>query len=422
DVALNTAGPAGPAVEVLLGKGDGSFQPNHEILSVGQTPLSVAVGDFDRNGALDLVTANSQGTLSVLLGNGGGSFRPRIDLAVGGSPHSVAVGDFNGDGRLDVVTTQQLTDTASVLLGHGDGTFAPALVFAASGQDFTPQSLALGDVNGDGKLDLAIKSVSFLESDAFQVGVLLGRGDGTFQAPLLGAAQPDGSGDLALGDFNNDGRLDAAVADQLGALSGNLSVFAGNGDGTFQSQMRLALLTGGHAPEGVAAADLNGDGLVDLIAANTSSNTIGALLNTSTPAITASFSGGVLTVTGNAQDNTIVVSRNTAGTILVNGGAVIVQGGTATVANTTLIQVSGLDGNDSLSLDETNGALPKANIDGGNGNDTIAGGSGNDTLTGGAGDDTFRFDADNALGSDTINEAGGGVDTLDFSATTTRAV
>src|SRR5262245_40040318 len=123
DVALNTAGPAGPAVEVLLGKGDGSFQPNHEILSVGQTPLSVAVGDFDRNGALDLVTANSQGTLSVLLGNGGGPFRPRIDLAVGGSPHSVAVGDFNGDGRLDVVTTQQLTDTASLLLGHGAGTF-----------------------------------------------------------------------------------------------------------------------------------------------------------------------------------------------------------------------------------------------------------------------------------------------------------
>ena len=110
------------------------------------------------------------------------------------------------------------------------------------------------------------------------------------------------------------------------------------------------------------------------------------------------------------------------GRILVNGGAVIVQGGTATVANTTLIQVFGLDGNDNLSLNETNGALPKANIDGGNGNDTITGGSGNDVLTGGAGNDTYRFDTDNALGSDTINEAGGGVDRLDFSATTTRAV
>src|SRR5439155_20682718 len=133
DVALNTAGPAGPAVEVLLGKGDGSFQPNHQILSVGQTPFSVAVGDFDRNGALDLVTANSQGTLSLLLGNGDGSFRPRVDTAVGGVPRAVAVGDFNGDGLLDVVAAKQLSETVSVLLGHGNGTFAAPQVFAASG-------------------------------------------------------------------------------------------------------------------------------------------------------------------------------------------------------------------------------------------------------------------------------------------------
>src|SRR5262249_14596414 len=89
DVALSTAGPSGPAVEVLLGKGDGSFQPNHPILPVGQTPLSVAAGDFDHNGALDLVTANSQGTVSVLLGNGDGSFRPRTDLTVGAAPRAV---------------------------------------------------------------------------------------------------------------------------------------------------------------------------------------------------------------------------------------------------------------------------------------------------------------------------------------------
>ena len=170
----------------------------------------------------------------MLLGNGDGTFRPRIDLAVGGAPRAVAVGDFNGDGRLDVATAQQLSDTVSVLLGHGDGTFARPLVFAASGQNFTPSSLAVGDVNGDGRLDLVIKSISFLDSDAFQVGVLLGNGDGTFQGPILAPAQPDGSGDLALGDFNNDGRMDAAVADQLGAPTGDLSVFFGNGDGTFQ--------------------------------------------------------------------------------------------------------------------------------------------------------------------------------------------
>src|SRR4051812_36127422 len=142
------------------------------------------------------------------------------------------------------------------------------------------------------------------------------------------------------------------------------------------------------------------------------------------PAVTAVFSAaqGVLTVTGDALDNTIAVSRDAGGTILVNNGAVTVQGGTATVANTRLMQVSGLGGNDNLSLNETNGALPGANIDGGAGNDTLTGGSRNDVLTGGAGNDTYRFDTDNALGSDTINESGGGVDTLDFSATTTRAV
>ena len=283
DVALNTTGSAGNAVEVMLGKGDGSFQPNHLILGVGQTALSVAAGDFDHNGALDLVTANStDGTISLLLNNGNGTFRPRIDLAVGGAPRAVAVGDFNGDGRVDVATAQQLTDSVSVLLGNGDGTFARPQVFAASGQNFTPSSLVVSDINRDGRPDLVIKSISALDSDAFQVGVLLGKGDGTFQSPILAPAQPDGSGDLALGDFNNDGRLDAAVAGQLGNPTGDLSVFFGNGDGSFQPTIRLDLETGGDDPVGVAAADLNGDGLVDLVATNVGSGTVGVLLNNST--------------------------------------------------------------------------------------------------------------------------------------------
>src|SRR5262249_10532406 len=151
----------------------------------------------------------------------------------------------------------------------------------------------------------------FLESDAFQVGVLLGNGDGTFQAPLLGAAQPDGSGELALGDFNNDGRIDAAVADQLGAPSGNLSGFAGNGDGTFQSLIRLDLLTGGNDPEGVAAADLNGDGLTDLVAANSSSSTVGVLLNNSTGTTAAKTSTTLSTSTATAVSGQLVTLTTT---------------------------------------------------------------------------------------------------------------
>jgi FG-GAP-like repeat len=295
DVALNTLGAANSAVEVMLGKGDGHFQPDHPILPVGQSPFSVAVGDLDGNGALDIVTANGSGTLSVLLGNGDGSFQTHVDLPVGGAPRAVAVDDFNRDGKLDIVTAQQLTDTVSVLLGQGNGKFASPLVFPAGGQDFTPESLVVADVNGDKKVDLVIKGDSVLESDAFQVGVLLGHGDGTFQAPLLGAAQPGGSGGLAVGDFNDDGRQDVAVADQLGSPSGNLSVFAGNGDGTFQSLIRLDLLTGGSGPFGVAAADLTGDGLEDLIATNSGDapGTVGVLSNVRPPRVAdVSINGG----------------------------------------------------------------------------------------------------------------------------------
>jgi hypothetical protein len=329
DVALNTPGsPANPAVEVLLGKGDGSFQPNHLILPVGQTPLSVAAGDFDRNGALDLVTANSNGTVSVLLGNGGDSFRPRIDMTVGAFPRAVAVGDFNGDGRLDVAAAQQLSGTVSVLLGNGDGTFARPLVFAASGQDFTPSSMVVGDVNGDGRADLVINSIGGLDSVVSQLGVLLGRGDGTFGAPILNSPQGAEDGDVALGDFNNDGRLDAAVGGEA-ALPDGLAVFNGNGDGTFQPFLQQRFSTGGNDPFGVAAADLNGDGRVDLVAANTSSNSVGVLLSTSTPVTAAGTTTTLRTSTATAVFGQIEMLTATvtspAGTPI---GSVIFRDGT----------------------------------------------------------------------------------------------
>jgi Ca2+-binding RTX toxin-like protein len=116
-----------------------------------------------------------------------------------------------------------------------------------------------------------------------------------------------------------------------------------------------------------------------------------ALADRIAPAVTASFTpgAGILTVFGDARDNTIVVSRDAAGTILVNGGAVAIQGGTSTVANTALVQVFGQAGNDQISLDETNGALPAANLFGGSGDDTLTGGSGNDLLFGQSGNDTL---------------------------------
>jgi hypothetical protein len=307
DVAVTTSGSTGnSAVEVLLSRGDGAFQPNHQVLSVGQIPLSVAVGDFDRNGALDLVTANSQGTLSLLLGNGDGTFKPRVDLAVGAAPRAVAVGDFNGDGLLDVVAAQQLSNTVTELLGHGDGTFNRPLVFAASsGLEFAPSSLAVGDVNGDGRADLVINSVGGEDSTVSQIGVLLGNGKGAFGSPIFNSPQGGEDGDVVLGDFNNDGRLDVAVGGEA-ALPDGLAVFNGNGDGTFQQFLEQRFSTGGIDPFGVAAADLNGDGRVDLVAANAFTNptggpsTVGVLLNTSGPVTAAATTTTLNTSTATA--------------------------------------------------------------------------------------------------------------------------
>jgi Ca2+-binding RTX toxin-like protein len=163
-------------------------------------------------------------------------------------------------------------------------------------------------------------------------------------------------------------------------------------------------------------------------------------------AVTGSFSSGIVTLIGDALDNTITVSRNAAGTILANGGAIPILGGTPTVANTSLIQVFGLGGNDTITLNESNGALPRANLFGGAGNDTITGGSGGDMLFGqndndvllgkggfdflfgGAGDDVLTGgDADDQVfgesgndrmiwnpGDDTdLNEGGDGIDTVE---------
>src|SRR5262249_33021533 len=190
----------------------------------------------------------------------------------------------------------------SVLLGHGNGTFAAPLVFTASGPDFTPSSMAVGDVNGDGRADLVINSTGGLDSVIAQLGVLLGNGDGTFRAPIFESpGTTGGDGDGAPADFNNDGRLDVAVGGQADLPDG-LTVNTGNGDGTFgvpfQSPLRFS--TGGNDPFGVAAADLNGDGRPDLVAANSSSSSVGVLLNTTAPVIDAPTTTTLSTSTATA--------------------------------------------------------------------------------------------------------------------------
>jgi hypothetical protein len=232
--------------------------------SAGSSPVFVTTGDFNGDGKLDIAVANRQSNnVSVLLGNGDGTFQAAVNYTTGSGPHSVAVGDFNGDGKLDLAVANASDNTVSVLLGKGDGTFQPATAY---GVGSSPQSLAVADFNSDGKLDLVAAN-----SQSNNVSVLLGNGDGTFQAALNFAADL-GPSSVALGDFNGDGILDLAVAN---FASTNISILLGNGDGTFQPAVNYAA---GGGCQSVAVADLNGDGKLDLAVANSTTNDVSILL------------------------------------------------------------------------------------------------------------------------------------------------
>jgi len=232
--------------------------------NAGSSPFALATGDFNGDGKLDLVVANfGSNNISVLLGNGDGTFQAAVNYSAGSGPRSIAVGDFNGDGRLDLAVANATSSDISIFLGKGDGTFQPAVNYSAGGGC---QSVTAGDFNGDGKLDLAAAN-----ANSNNISVLLGNGDGTFQA---GFNYPAGMGasSVAVGDFNGDGNLDVAVAN-FG--TDNVSVLLGKGDGTFQPAVNYAA---GGGCQSVAVEDLNGDGKLDLTVANFATNDVSVLL------------------------------------------------------------------------------------------------------------------------------------------------
>ena len=249
------------------------FLPAVSYNSGGAIPDSVVVADVNGDGKPDLLVANSgSSTVGVLLGNGDGTFQAAISYGSGGfneSPQlgSVAAADVNGDGRVDLVVTNTCmssndcsTGTVGVLLGNGDGTFQPVVIYGSGAP--VARSVAIADLNGDGKLDLAVANCgnsSRCPGDGV-VGVLLGNGDGTFQAAVTYDSGRGLAFSVAIGDVNGDDKPDILVANG----SGRVGVLLGNGDGSFRAAVGYKSLNA----QAVAVADANGDSKPDLVTAN----------------------------------------------------------------------------------------------------------------------------------------------------------
>lgn len=281
DVAV--VNQADNSVSIFLGDGLGALNPAPTptiSTGTGSGPVSVVATSLTTSGFTDLVTANhANNTISVFLGNGDGTFKTPATIATGRAPSSIAAADFNADGKIDLAVTNESDNTVSIFLGNGDGTFQNRVDYPTGN---SPVWVATGDFNGDTVLDLAVanNSAPTNTNTGNTVSILLGqvnasgKATGTFATKVdfpAGAAPAS----IAVADFNVDGRLDLAVADQT---DNAVSILLGLGNGLFGPNFEIPVQTN---PVSVASADFDANGKPDLAIANRGSNTATVILNNS---------------------------------------------------------------------------------------------------------------------------------------------
>ncbi len=346
------------AISFMAGNGNGTFLAPVLTSGVqnGMSAESIATGDFNGDGKLDVaLTTGNNALITIALGNGDGTFGTitTINVAPGYWTSGLAVADFNADGRPDVAVSSMAPTNGgvvSVLLGNGNGTFAPAITTGQVGS--SPTRIVAADLNADGRVDVAVSCQGGVNTDG-NLAVLLGIGDGSFAAPVSYLSGNDFKNGLVCADFNNDGKLDLA-AERWGQVNGvfntpTVYILAGIGDGTFvSSPITINFPQANSATRAsLALADFNNDGKADLVVPFS----LAAMLNTSsgvaTPVFTVQPTGQLvalgasvsLTAAANFFSSPAVYQWRRNGVALTNGGSV----SGATTATLTINPASASD-------------------------------------------------------------------------------
>jgi cysteine-rich repeat protein len=277
DIAVtNRVSPIGTVSILLASDAPGSFTAGTP-LTAGNDTAGIAVADFNSDSKVDIAVTNfDSDNVNIFLGNGNGTFGPAASFDVGDTgndnPNSIAVGDFDNNGTLDIATANDRIDnTVSILLGFGDGTFGAFTNFEAGGFS---SSIVAADFNNNGTLDLAVANFDpndIPNSNSNDVTVFVGSNDGNFSSPTNHSAQ-DGCNSIATADFNHSGTLDLAVAN-FG--SNSVSVFLGNGTTSFGGAVNEIV---GNSPFALVVEDFDNDGNQDIAVSNNGSNNLSVLL------------------------------------------------------------------------------------------------------------------------------------------------